>query len=90
VIFKTLRNGGLDMYKVVIKKIDGTVEEVPCGNEPRCDNCGKPSSEAETCIGGGYLTEEEWACCEPCYDEMVEKGCCFVEFGAGVYRQQKY
>ncbi|KFN04743.1 hypothetical protein [Bacillus clarus] len=54
--------------------------------EPRCSNCGIISNEAKTCIAGGYLCEEEWACCEECYNEMVEKGCCFEELGNNVYR----
>jgi len=64
--------------------------EVYLLNEPCCDNCGKPSSQAKACISGGMIPDEEWACCEECYDEMVLKGCAFEELGNGNYREQKY
>jgi pentatricopeptide repeat protein len=48
------------------------------------------SNKAKTCIAGGYLCDGKWACCEECYDEMVEKGCYFEELGNEVYRKQKY
>lgn len=68
----------------------GNVVKEPYGDFSRCDNCGKPSNEAKGCMTGGYICDEEWACCDECYDEMVEKGCCFEELGDLVYRKQKY
>jgi hypothetical protein len=75
---------------ITITKVDGMKEIIPYGDENRCDNCGKPVSEAKHIITGGFLVEDEWACCHECYDEMIKKGCCFAELGDGVYRQQKY
>lgn len=78
------------MYRIQITDVHGNTKTITHGEEARCDNCGKTSGEATNCIAGGYLCDEEWACCEECYDEMVKKGCCFEELGAGIYRQQKY
>lgn len=75
---------------IVITKANGNKKNIPLDELSRCNNCGKPSDEAKCCIADGYLTEGEWACCKQCYDEMVEKGCCFEELGAGIYRRQKY
>lgn len=75
---------------VTLTLVNGTVVQVPYGKLPRCDNCGKTTEQAETCVAGGYLCDEEWACCETCYDEMVEKGCCFEELGDLTYRKQSY
>ena len=75
---------------ITLIDVEGNKIEIQSDDKVRCDNCGKPNEEAEGCIAGGYLCDEEWACCEACYDEMVEKGCCFVELGDGHYRQQKY
>ena len=78
------------MCEVIITTINGNVIKELCGEENRCDNCGKLISQAKEMITGGMITEGEWACCEECSDEMVEKGCCFEELGENIYRQQKY
>lgn len=81
---------GVSVHMMKITAKNGSTELLPLDELFRCDNCGKPSDEAESCIAGGYLTDGEWACCEECYDEMVKKGCCFEELGNNVYRKQKY
>lgn len=78
------------MWFVTITKFTGEIIREPYGKEKRCDNCGKPVSQAKSIITGGVLAEEEWACCSECANEMGEKGCCFEELGAGIYRRQKY
>lgn len=78
------------MYIITITKCTGEIIKEPYGEENRCDNCGKTVSEASSIIAGGMLAEEEWACCSECFNEMIEKGCCFEELGDGVYRKQKY
>lgn len=80
----------LSEYTILLTTVEGNVIESPNFEDSRCENCGKLSDEAVSCISGGYLAEGEWACCEACYDEMVEKGCAFEELGANVFRQQKY
>lgn len=80
----------MQQINVTITHLNGEVIQEPYGDTARCDNCGKPSNKAESCIVGGYLCDEEWACCEKCYDEMVEKGCAFEELGDMTYRRQKY
>lgn len=72
------------MYYITITKFTGEVVNEPYGEENRCDNCGKPISQAKSIITGGMIADEEWACCHECSDEMVEKGCCFEELGDGV------
>jgi len=78
------------VVKVNLTLITGEKVSVPYGKYSRCDNCGKTKKEARNIIVGGELCVEEWACCEECYDEMVEKGCCFEELGDMTFRQQKY
>lgn len=78
------------MWIINITKYTGEIVKELCGEESRCDNCGKLISHARAIITGGMIAEGEWACCSECEDEMSEKGCCFEELGAGFYRKQKY
>lgn len=78
------------MYFVTITTVTGNVIRELNGEENRCANCGKTTSQAKERITGGMITCEEWACCNECVDEMIEKGCCFEELGDGMYRKQKY
>lgn len=78
------------MHNVIITDVDGNVIHLPYGDEPRCDNCGKVFRESQCFITGGELCETEWACCEACYNEMIQMGCTFEENGDGVFRKQKY
>jgi len=53
----------------------------------RCVNCGLSDELANKFITGGYLDEQEWACSNSCYDELVEKGCPLEK--SGHYRKKK-
>ncbi|WP_374724111.1 hypothetical protein [Calidifontibacillus erzurumensis] len=75
---------------VKITLVTGEKLTVPFGKYNRCSNCGKTTEEAKEIITGGQICEIEWACCDDCYREMVEKGCAFEELGEMTYRQQKY
>lgn len=78
------------MNAIFITTAEGKIMQVEYGEEARCDNCGKEISKAKNVIVGGEICEEEWACCNDCEQEMIDRGCCFEELGNGVYRQQKY
>lgn len=78
------------MVNVYLTLVNGEQVTMPFGEENRCDNCGKSVSEANSIITGGELCATEWACCNDCADEMVDKGCAFEELGDMTYRQQKY
>lgn len=78
------------MANVNLTLITGEERTIPYGNDNRCDNCGKTTYEAKNIITGGMLSDDEWACCDECCEEMLEKGCAFEELGNMKYRQQKY
>lgn len=78
------------MNTVTITLQTGEIIKEPYGATARCDSCGKTADKAKGVITGGQLCDDEWACCALCYDEMVDRGCCFEELGNGVYRKQKY
>lgn len=75
---------------ITVTKVTGEVVKLPFDELARCDNCGKTSDESKGAIWNGQLAEGEWACSSECYEEMVNKGCCFEELGDSVYRPQKY
>lgn len=82
--------GNMEEVNVNLTLVTGEKVTIPYGEHSRCCNCGKSEKEAKGIITGGEICETEWACCDKCCDEMVEKGCAFEELGDMTYRQQKY
>jgi hypothetical protein len=63
-------------HERAIDTLDAAIEQAEKQEpvESRCANCGKPKSQAASCISD-YPEDGEWFCSEQCYDQHGELGC---------------